>query len=168
MTDDQVGPEPGSTVPAPSAAFLLSVLGRQIRDRVDAALHSEGIAIRHVSALGHLSRSPGMSYSELGRRAAVTPQSVQATLNRLEEIGAVERVGGGGRGRSAQLFVTAEGRRLISMGMSAYAAVDDFLADSVGTGVVRDLLPSLAHALQALSDERDSTRDENGTSARFD
>lgn len=149
MADDQ--PDQGATVPTPSAAFLLTVLGRQIRGRVDDALHREGIAVRHVSALGHLSRSPGLSYSELGRRAAVTPQSMQATLNRLEEIGAVERIGGGGRGRSAQLFVTAEGRRLIDVGMASYAELDQSLAEHLGQDTLRTLTPSLMRAFQAFA-----------------
>ncbi|MDQ2707033.1 MAG: MarR family transcriptional regulator [Actinomycetota bacterium] len=38
--------------------------------------------------LGHLAGEPGLSYSELGRRAGVTAQSMQATLRQLEERGA--------------------------------------------------------------------------------
>ncbi|ORM30619.1 MarR family winged helix-turn-helix transcriptional regulator [Williamsia sp. 1135] len=151
MADEQPGPDSALSTPTPSAAFLLSVLGRQIRDRVDAALHSEGIAVRHVSALGHLSRNPGLSYSELGRRAAVTPQSMQATLNKLEEIGAVERIGGGGRGRSARLFVTDEGQRLIDVGMASYAEVDQALTEHLGQDTLRELIPSLMRAFRAFA-----------------
>ncbi|WP_237341716.1 MarR family winged helix-turn-helix transcriptional regulator [Williamsia soli] len=157
MADEQLGPrplrqpEPARSTPTPSAAFLLTVLGRQIRDRVDAALQGEGIAVRHISALGHLSRSPGLSYSELGRRAAVTPQSMQATLNRLEEIGAVEKIGDGGRGRSAKLFVTDEGQRLIGVGMASYAELDQLLAEYLGQDVLRELTPSLMRAFRAFA-----------------
>lgn len=153
MCSDQAGPAAGEPdpIPPPSASFLLTVLGRQIRDRVEAALHTEGIAVRHFSALGHLSRNPGLSYSELARRASVTPQSMQATLNKLEMIGAVEKIGSGGRGRSATLFVTDEGRRLLRTGMSTYAELDQRLAELIGEDVVRDLTPSLMRALQAFA-----------------
>jgi DNA-binding MarR family transcriptional regulator len=128
-------------------------IGRQMRTRVDAALKAEGIGVRHLSALGHLSREPGLSYSELGRRASVTPQSMQATLIRLQEIGAVEKTGTSGRGRTAQLFVTDEGRRLIGVGMAAYAELDTFLAEYVDDDALHTLLPSFIRALRALSDE---------------
>ncbi|OZG27797.1 MarR family transcriptional regulator [Williamsia sp. 1138] len=153
MADERRDPDQRASIPTPSAAFLLSVLGRQVRARVDAALQSEGIAVRHVSALGHLSRDPGLSYSELGRRAAVTPQSMQATLNKLEEIGAVEKVGGGGRGRSARLFVTPEGQRLISVGMASYDELDRALAEHLGQDALRALTPSLLRAFRAFADD---------------
>lgn len=153
MADEQSEPGSDAAVPAPSAAFLLTVLGRQIRERVDSALREEGIAVRHISALGHLSRRPGLSYSELGRRAAVTPQSMQATLNKLEDLGAVERTGGSGRGRSATLFVTDEGRRLINLGMASYAALDDTLAEHLGQDTLRALTPALMRAFRAFADD---------------
>ncbi|MGK2883043.1 MAG: MarR family transcriptional regulator [Mycobacterium sp.] len=59
--------------------------------------------MRHLPALGHLARSTGMSYSELARRASVTPQSMQATLTKLEERGAVAKTTDSGRGRTAHL-----------------------------------------------------------------
>ncbi|WP_262365792.1 MarR family winged helix-turn-helix transcriptional regulator [Gordonia sp. OPL2] len=111
--------------PPVSTAFLLMAVGRRIRDRIERALSSEGIALRHVSALGHLSRTPGLSYSELARRASVTPQSMQATLRTLEDRGAIERAGEGGRGRTATLTITAEGRRLLDVGTAAITAADD-------------------------------------------
>ncbi len=111
--------------PPVSTAFLLMAVGRRVRDRIEHALSSEGIALRHVSALGHLSRTPGLSYSELARRASVTPQSMQATLRTLEDRGAIERAGAGGRGRTAALTITAEGRRLLDVGTAAITAADD-------------------------------------------
>ncbi|MFW0786316.1 MarR family transcriptional regulator [Gordonia sp. CPCC 206044] len=115
-----------STEPPPlSTAFLLMAVGRQVRERIERDLASEGIALRHVSALGHLSRNPGMSYSELARRASVTPQSMQATLRKLEARGAIEHDGESGRGRTARLSVTAEGRRLLALGTAAISAADE-------------------------------------------
>lgn len=90
---------------------------------------TEGIAVRHLSALGHLSRSPGISYSELARRTSVTQQSMQATLNELEVIGTVARTTKGGRGRTATLFVTDEGKRLLAIGYSSYAELDALLTE---------------------------------------
>jgi DNA-binding MarR family transcriptional regulator len=78
---------------------------------------------------------------------------MQATLNKLEEIGAVEKVGGGGRGRSARLFVTTEGQRLISVGMASYAELDRALAEHLGQDALQALTPSLLRAFRAFADD---------------
>lgn len=122
-----------------STSFLLMMLGRRIRERAEAHLRSEGIALPHFSALGHLARDPGLSYSQLARRASVTPQSMQTTLRKLEELGAVDKSTESGRGRTAQLFVTDEGRRLLDHGRAAFAEMDDALVDFDEATILRAL-----------------------------
>jgi DNA-binding MarR family transcriptional regulator len=68
-------------------AVLLLALGRIVREEVERALDVQGLSLRHLSALGHLSREPGLSCSALGRRAGVTAQSMQATVRQLEQAG---------------------------------------------------------------------------------
>ncbi|MFF0814563.1 MarR family winged helix-turn-helix transcriptional regulator [Rhodococcus sp. NPDC003318] len=145
MTDDGV-----RNAPPLSAAFLVIAVGRRMREHVEAVLRAEGIAMRHLSALGHLSRDAGISYSELARRASVTPQSMQATLTKLEELGAVRRATVSGRGRTAQLFVTDEGARLLRVGQDAIAELDRMLADRLDADVLDRLGPSLLQVLGAL------------------
>ena len=122
-----LGTEPSPDGEAPSAAFLLSGLGRIVREEIEGELRGLDLSLRHLSALGHLSRTPGMSYSELGRRAGVTAQSMQATLRQLESVGAVERTTRAGRGRTAELHVTPEGRELLARGKEAVRRVDESL-----------------------------------------
>lgn len=145
MADQTPGPPPASV------AFLLIAVGRHARDRVEAALKREGIALRHMSALGHLSGDEAISYSELARRASVTPQSMQATLRRLEELGAVLKTTDSGRGRTAQLFVTAEGQRLLDVGRAAIAEVDDIIADHLDPDVAEQMVPAFLTVLRALA-----------------
>jgi DNA-binding MarR family transcriptional regulator len=57
---------------------------------------------------------------------------MQATLTRLEQLGAVERVGEAGRGRTARLLVTDEGHRLLTIGRRAFSQVDEALARELG------------------------------------
>lgn len=123
--DDTEGRPPSPPTGQPGTlAFLLMAAGRRIRADVEAALAADGSSLRNVSALGHLSREPGLSYSELGRRAGVTAQSMQATVRRLEELGAIERRTAPGRGRSAELHLTDVGRRLVEAGHRAVADVE--------------------------------------------
>jgi DNA-binding MarR family transcriptional regulator len=110
--------------PAANAAFLIMALGRRTRDQVDAGLRALGLTYRHFSALGHLAGQPGLSYSELGRRAGVTAQSMQATVNRLERDGAVERVTDPGRGRISQLRVTPRGHQLLRAGAAVVSEAE--------------------------------------------
>ena len=98
--------------------------------------------MRHVSALGHLRRQPGLSYSELARRAGITVQSMQATLTALEDAGAVERYGGG-RGRAVTLTITPRGEQLLDGALRAFDRVDRDLATLLGPAAAQDLTTML-------------------------
>ncbi len=106
-------PASGPVPMTPRTGMLLLTAGRLMREEIDSALGARGLSLRHVSALGHLSREPGLSYSALARRAGVTAQSMQATVRQLEKAGAVARESPAGRGRTAELRVTARGRDLL-------------------------------------------------------
>ncbi|WP_249353498.1 MarR family transcriptional regulator [Rhodococcus sp. Q] len=141
--------------PPPSAAFLVMAVGRRMRERVERTLKGEVITMRHLSALGHLSRDAGISYSELARRASVTPQSMQATLAKLEECGAVSRTTDSGRGRTARLVVTDEGMRLLALGQDAIGELDEVLARYLDADTLGKLMPGLLRTMLALGgDER--------------
>jgi DNA-binding MarR family transcriptional regulator len=142
----------GGVPPATSPAFLLMTLGGRIREQVEEGLRAEGISLRHLSALGHLGPNPGMSYSELARRARITPQSMQATLNALEQRGAVVRDTDPGRGRTAELHVTAEGERLHRAGTNVIAEVDERLGAQLGAEATDALGGALWTLLRAATD----------------
>ena len=95
-----------------------------------AALNLRGTSLRQLAALGHLKVGPGLSYSELGRRAGVTAQSMQATLNQLEAHGAVERRTPPGRGRIAQLHLTPAGLATLA---DAETAIDQISEQVMST-----------------------------------
>lgn len=116
--------------PDQAPGFLLMALGTAMRERVEVELAPLGIALRHYSALGHLSAAPGTSYSELARRAGITVQSMQATLLQLEALHAVERRSDPGRGRTAELHVTERGRALVADARTAFRRAE---ADLLGT-----------------------------------
>ena len=142
MTRSSRPPE-GDAGPPASAAFLLMTVGRRIREQIEAGLKAEDMSLRQLSALGHLAPNPGLSYSELARRAGITPQSMQATLNALEARGAVERVTDAGRGRTAELHVTAEGDRLRRAARKVIAEVDEELRAQLGDGSTDELTTAL-------------------------
>ena len=145
------GPVPGSAgTPSPSVAFLVMALGRRLRDDVERELRAHGLALRHLSALGHLSREPGLSYSELGRRAGVTAQSMQATLRQLENRGAVERRTTPGRGRTARLHITDTGASLVAAGFATMDEVDRQLLAAIQADMREPVTRALFDAFVAL------------------
>jgi len=124
-------PSEGSAPPLTgSLALLLVGAGRAAQRRIDAVLAPEGLTLRHVGALGHLAHEPDLSYSDLARRVGVTPQSMRATVQHLEVLGAVRRTLPG-HGHPARLEVTADGQRLLKRARAAVAALDETLLGSV-------------------------------------
>ncbi|MCM0677499.1 MarR family winged helix-turn-helix transcriptional regulator [Micromonospora phytophila] len=119
-------PREGRPALTTSTALLFIAAGRTVQRRVEAALAEHGLTLRHVGALGHLAANPNLSYSDLGRRAGVTAQSMHATVNRLEELGAVVRHHAG-HGRAARLEVTGHGRTLLTRAGEIAASLDDEL-----------------------------------------
>jgi len=117
--------------PAASLSVLLSLVESRVASRLEAALASAGIGRRQLGALGHLRREPGLSVSELARRAGVTPQSMHATVGQMEREGLLRRAGTG-RGRRAGLMVTQNGLRRLTSGLGAVTAVDDDLRGELG------------------------------------
>lgn len=116
------------------------------QDEVNRAFAPQGHSLRLMGALGHLTHEPGLSYSELGRRAGVTAQSMQATVRQLEKLGAVARSTPAGRGRTAVLQVTDHGRRML-------ADMRRTLAESEGAllaGLSADERAALTSALKRL------------------
>ena len=75
---------------------------------------------------------------------------MQATLNKLETIGAVAKTTSGGRGRTATLFVTEEGKRLLAVGYSSYTELDALLAERIDPKVLIDMALPFVELLRSL------------------
>ena len=142
--------EPGQ--PPMSLAILLMMVGRQLRDQVDAELRRQGLSMRHFSALGHLAHQPGLSYSELARRDGITTQSMQSTLLQLQELGAVECLTAPGRGRTADLQVTESGHELLNRCRAVLNEVDERLRTTIGATEADQLIKTSLATLTAFSE----------------
>ncbi|MBH1936888.1 MarR family transcriptional regulator [Streptomyces sp. AV19] len=121
--------EPAASLPL---SLLLIGAGRFTQDAANRALAERGDrSLRLMGALGHLVHEPGLSYSELARRAGVTAQSMQATVVQLERVGAVARATPAGRGRTAALHVTDEGHRMLGEMRQALAGLEEPLTEGL-------------------------------------
>jgi DNA-binding MarR family transcriptional regulator len=108
--------------------MLLFAAGRLVERALEQRLAGEGLSVRHAGVLGHLRRSPGMSYSELARRSEVSVQAMHTTVGRLVERGLVTTVDHA-RGAAATLEVTPAGGRALAVFRDHLAALDADLAD---------------------------------------
>jgi len=114
---------------ASSTTMLLIGAGRVAQRRLDHALSRHGLTLRHVGAMGHLARSPGLSYSDLARRARITPQSMHATMGQLTELGAVVTET---RGRGTYPQLTEHGKQLLAVAAGVAATCDAELGTDLG------------------------------------
>jgi DNA-binding MarR family transcriptional regulator len=113
--EDEASPPPGTEAGqslVTSTTMLLIAAGRSAQRDLEAALAGHGVTLRHLGTLGHLAHTPGLSYSDLARRADVTVQSMHATIASLVDLGAIE-VDAPERGRAAKLRLTGTGHHLL-------------------------------------------------------
>ncbi|WP_157897752.1 MarR family winged helix-turn-helix transcriptional regulator [Mycolicibacterium rutilum] len=129
--------------------MLLIAAGRLAQRRFEAALAEQNLTLRHIGAIGHLARNPELSYSDLARRARVTPQSMHATIGQLVDLGAVVTET---RGRASYPRLTERGHELLAFAADASSACDETLG--IEESVVAELREELKKvALQSFADE---------------
>jgi DNA-binding MarR family transcriptional regulator len=123
--------------------MLLVLAGRLAQHRLEAELAPHALTIRHLGALGHLARDPGLSYSDLARRARVTAQSMHATIGQLIELDTIETVVEPSQGRRAELRVTSHGRSLLRQAAEIAMSLDEDLLAPLDRAQRRQLKQAL-------------------------
>jgi len=95
-------------VVAPTA-YLIATTQRAAQAHLDQRLRSRGLNVSQLRMLAAIFRSPGTSNAALARAVAMTPQTTQALIARLEDLGLVERQGDPDHGRVLRTQLTAKG-----------------------------------------------------------
>ncbi|WP_050502011.1 MarR family winged helix-turn-helix transcriptional regulator [Streptomyces monomycini] len=114
-----------------STVMMVIATGRRLQEQLETRLTGVGLSMRLFGALGHISRDPDLSYSDLARRAGVTSQSMRATVLMLEELGAVER-NLRGQGHRARLELTDKGRALLAQARGILSELDEEFLKAAG------------------------------------
>ena len=115
--------------------MMMIVQARRLERQLEESLAELGLSLRTFGVLGHLRRAPGLSFSEVARRAGITAQSVQVTMKILEASGFIV-VDGAGRGRRAVVSLTDLGRERMA---AAFAAIGELDAEVFGQPGWHDL-----------------------------
>lgn len=111
------------------------------------ALKPLGLTIRKYGLLGHIRRTPGISFSELARRSRITVQSAHAAVAALVEAGLVDD-GTSHAGAASTLRTTAEAESLLARAAEVVGRLDaEFavqhpeLTEALRAGLARMVTP---------------------------
>jgi len=102
-----------------------------------------GVTINQLGLAVHLEEYGSLSASDLARHLRITPQSVSAALNQLEEKGWVTRRPHPVHGRVIWYELTERGAAVTAEGRKKLAAVDATLARVLGAERQQELIRSL-------------------------
>lgn len=130
--------------------YLLRQAQGAARQRLDAALASQGLTSPQFLLLNLLDAYPGASGADLARTAQLTPQTINLIVRKLEADGLLARSEHESHGRVLRLEVTTDGQaRLKACKRLADGVEAELLAllDPASEAVVRRWLAAVAAAL---------------------
>jgi DNA-binding MarR family transcriptional regulator len=107
-----------------SLGYLLKEASSALRAAMEAVLRPLGMTVTHYSCLELLAQRPGLSNSELARRAFVTRQSMNVLLQTLEREGFVTRPAEAAVGKVLPTRLTPRGRRSLEEATVAVRSVE--------------------------------------------
>ena len=107
-----------------SLGYLLKEASSALRAEMEAVLRPLGMTVTHYSCLELLAQRPGLSNSELARRAFVTRQSMNVLLQALERDGYVARPVEDRVGKVLPAQLTLRGRHSLEKATSAVRSVE--------------------------------------------
>lgn len=107
-----------------SLGYLLKEASSALRAAMEQTLRPLGMTVTHYACLELLSQRPGLSNSELARRAFVTRQSMNVLLQTLERDGYVMRPEQAPVGRVLPARLTRRGEQSLATASAAVRSVE--------------------------------------------
>jgi DNA-binding MarR family transcriptional regulator len=107
-----------------SVGYVLKQVHAAMRTAMDEALRPLDLTVPQYACLELLGQTPGLSNSELARRAFVTRQSMNLVLRRLQERGLLTRPDQAPHGRVLPTELTRDGRTVLRKASEAVRAVE--------------------------------------------
>lgn len=128
----------------PRLTYLVKRLESAVRRSLDAVLPAHGLTTPQYAALSILGRHPGLSSAQLARRSFVTPQSMQVMVAAFVRSGLVERRADPENQRILRMFLTDDGRTVLSRSQDAA----DQIERSMLAGLTNAQITGFSEALQ--------------------
>lgn len=130
--------------------YVLKHAQASLRTRMDDTLRPLGLSTPQYVCMELLSRTPGISSSDLARNAFVTRQTMSTLLRGLQDRGLVERPEQAPSGRARPTALSPEGARLLALAQARADAVDAQMVAGLTSAQTRDLLRYLEKCIDAL------------------
>ncbi len=130
--------------------YVLKQAQSALRARMDEALRPVGLTAPQYACMELLSRTPGMSNSDLAGGAFVTRQTMNSVLRGLQGRGLVVRVERAPSGRARPTSLSDEGARLLAEASELVNAIDKRMVDGLSVSHRRDLHRHLRTCIAAL------------------
>lgn len=130
-----------------SVSYVLKQVHAAMRTAMDETLRPLDLTVPQYACLELLGRDPGLSSSELARRAFVSRQSMNLVLRRLQDRGLLTRPDQAAHGRSLPSQLTREGEALLREASVAVRAVEKNLFAPLSQEQQRRIREELAACL---------------------
>lgn len=127
-----------------SVGYVLKQAQAALHAAMDEVLRPLGLTVAQYACLELLGRHPGLSNSELARRAFVTRQSMNVVLRRLQERGLLARPDHAAQGRVLPTELTRLGQATLRKASVAVRAVEQQLFSPLSPAQQRRLREDLA------------------------
>jgi DNA-binding MarR family transcriptional regulator len=95
-------------------AYIVGRLERAIRNRLYQALKPLDLTLGQYTALSVFYISGALSSTQLAERTMVSPQAANALIKKMEEKGLIARIPNPKHGRTININLTKEGKRLLT------------------------------------------------------
>jgi DNA-binding MarR family transcriptional regulator len=127
-----------------SVGYVLKQVQAALHTAMDGVLRPLGLTVAQYACLELLGQDPGLSNSELARRAFVTRQSMNLVLRRLQERGLLTRPDHPSHGRELPTKLTRSGQATLRKASVAVRAVEQQLFSPLSQAQQRRLRDDLA------------------------
>lgn len=129
---------------AQSVGYVLKQAHASLRVAMDETLRPLDLTVPQYACLELLGQEPGLSNSELARRAFVTRQSMNLVVRRLQERGLLTRPEQASHGRALPSELTHDGQAILREASIAVRAVERSLFAPLSPRQQRRLRDDLA------------------------
>lgn len=136
-----------------AVGYVLKQAATALRSALDIALRPLALTVPQYACLELLGQQPGLSGSELARRAFVTRQSMNLLLQGLQRRGLLTRPAVADHGKALPTQLTAAGREQLRSASVAVRAVEKQMLAPLTPSAQRRLCEDLATCAAALASE---------------
>ncbi len=133
---------------------LIADVARHMRTNADQIARARGMTRAQWFILVRVERQPGLSQNELAALAEVTPITVARLVDRLEELGLVERVSDPGDRRIWRLHLTPAASPVLREIRRYRAKLRRFATNGLGSDVLETMIVGLRKMKENLNSRR--------------